>query len=243
VYSNNQFIVAFFALLWLADLGALIIVPFSASSTHIGPTKACIPIHVKFRWYVISAILHSAYDALVFVAISFRIVSHSMIGNDFGARMKSLVLGDGLPRLSKIVLQGGQMFYLFVTFYFVFLVVAHDFSSSTTSGLGIVVAILYVAPVPLFYKVAFVAPRLMLDSSMACRVFRGLKLGSIQDLEQYSAQSPMRFTTQNSSTMGGRSNEVGSHELKGHLAFASKVESEQETETKDDGSVVPSHWV
>jgi hypothetical protein len=49
-----------------------------------------------------------------------------------------------------------------------------------------VVVVLILAPVSEVYKIMFVIPHVALDSSMACRVFRGLKLGFIDDIEECS---------------------------------------------------------
>jgi hypothetical protein len=49
-----------------------------------------------------------------------------------------------------------------------------------------VVFVLIFAPVSEVYKIMFVIPHVALNSSMACRVFRGLKLGFIDDVEECS---------------------------------------------------------
>ena len=63
--------------------------------------------------------------------------------------------------------------YLFVLFYF----------SSAAISLDIVLAVMVLSPVSLVYQYMFLMPHLALDSAMACRVFRGVKLGCIQDAE------------------------------------------------------------
>jgi len=57
--------------------------------------------------------MHAIYDTLVFLAISFRILSYTVVGDTFEARVKSFFRGTGLPSLSRSILQGGQLYYLF----------------------------------------------------------------------------------------------------------------------------------
>jgi hypothetical protein len=57
--------------------------------------------------------MHAIYDTLVFLAISFRILSYTVVGDTFEARVKSFFRGTGLPNLSRSILQGGQLYYLF----------------------------------------------------------------------------------------------------------------------------------
>jgi hypothetical protein len=128
----------------------------------------------------------------------------------------------------------------------------YDLSFSTTAGLGIAVVILFLVPAPQIYKTAFVPPRLALDSAMACRVFRGLKLGLINDIDELTVESRSKALTTRSSTAGGSSNihELNSRDVKSpavrvELQVVSKTESsfqEQGNEIKVDGSVDPS-WV
>jgi hypothetical protein len=65
----------------------------------------------------------------------------------------------------------------------------HNFSSSATIPLAILTSVIFLAPVPQIYKVSLMAPHVALDSSMACRVFRGLKLGFIEEIDENSVQS------------------------------------------------------
>jgi hypothetical protein len=61
------------------------------------------------------------------------------------------------------------------------------FLSSAAISLDIVLVIMVFSPAPIIYKCMFVLPHLALDSSMACRVFRGIKLGYIKDDDDETA--------------------------------------------------------
>jgi hypothetical protein len=111
IYFDNKIVVAFFGVLWLAFSGTIFLWTFSMTMGHIGTTQKCILRSVKHR-VTASLLLHSAYDTLVFIAISLRIMSMA-----FSSRGKSLLLADGLPRLSRSLLLGGQLYYLFVFTY------------------------------------------------------------------------------------------------------------------------------
>jgi hypothetical protein len=62
----------------------------------------------------IPILVHAAFDTLVFLAISFRIMSFSIVGDTFSARMVSFFRGDGLSSLPRSLLFGGQAYYVFV---------------------------------------------------------------------------------------------------------------------------------
>jgi hypothetical protein len=62
--------------------------------------------------YVASAI----FDTLVFLAISWRLISTSIIGSaSWRDRLKSFVKGEGLLDLSKLLLRSGQFYYMWVS--------------------------------------------------------------------------------------------------------------------------------
>jgi hypothetical protein len=113
VYCNNKIITSFFGFLLIALVGTSFLIPLAPQVTHVGTTKRCITIGMA-RFGFVAALINFFLDTLVFVAISVRIVSHSVEGDTFRARMKSFMKGYGLPNLSKSLLQGGQLYYAFV---------------------------------------------------------------------------------------------------------------------------------
>ena len=139
VYSNSTIITAFFGFLWVATSGLSVLCPFSifadvspftaisrgkktypipypsssliAFIQHIGPTKRCILTAVR-SYVFVPVVLNAINDTLIFLAISYYIGSYTIVGASWGARAKSFFRADGLPRLSKALLQGGQLYYL-----------------------------------------------------------------------------------------------------------------------------------
>jgi tetrahydromethanopterin S-methyltransferase subunit C len=114
VYYHNRFITTFFGALLFALFGLSVLIPFTGRGEHIGTTQRCITTKLE-HFGALPVFLNSFMDTLIFVAISFRIISYSLVGDTFNARMRSFFRGAGLPSLSKSILQGGQLYYLFVT--------------------------------------------------------------------------------------------------------------------------------
>jgi hypothetical protein len=112
------------------------------------------------------------------------------------------------------------------------------------------VVVLNLGPVSEAYKLMFVIPRIALDSSMACLVFRGLKLGLIEDIN-YSVQSKsIRFVHNRPSMSGGHSdtlNPCGSRGPALRSELASKMEKclqeQGDDGSKRSGSAASSLWV
>jgi hypothetical protein len=189
---NHKIVTIFFGFLLFALFGLCFLFSIAAKSGHIGPTRYCIVTHFE-HYGSMPNLLHSIYDTLVFIAISLRIVSYSIVGDTFGARMRSFFRGAGLPSLSRSVLQGGQLYYLFVAIHLI-VDVYQCFSSSPTIGLNILLVVVILAPVSPAYLTMFIIPHIALGSAMACRVFRGLRLGLISDqVQQSTVQSTIHF--------------------------------------------------
>jgi hypothetical protein len=132
VYGNSRIATAFFGFLWVSMLGLSVLVPLSLDggvshsslinldqiayrwlyvNQHMGPTRRCIV--TKTRSYTsVPIVLNAVNDTLVFLAISFRIVSYTIVGESWGARARSFWSADGLPKLSRGLLQSGQLYYL-----------------------------------------------------------------------------------------------------------------------------------
>ena len=134
VFANSRAITAFFGFLWLATSGLSVLVPLSifgavgmsdcleyshrplfpilsAFIQHIGPTNRCIL--TATRSYVsLPFVVNAINDTLIFLAISYHIISYTIVGDTWRARAKSFFSADGLPKLSKSLLQSGQLYYL-----------------------------------------------------------------------------------------------------------------------------------
>jgi hypothetical protein len=103
----------FFGFLLFAVFCVSWIIPLGVEAAELGTTKMCFPTEIQ-SWASIPGFLNVAFDTLVFIAISYYIVSLSTVGDTFGARLRSFVRGDGLSTVTKSLLQGGQLYYLYV---------------------------------------------------------------------------------------------------------------------------------
>ena len=78
---------------------------------HIGPTNRCINTGIHAFGFV-PIVINAVNDTLIFVAISYKILTDTTLGDTWRARARSFYAANGLPRLSKALLQGGQLYYL-----------------------------------------------------------------------------------------------------------------------------------
>jgi hypothetical protein len=128
-------------------------------------------------------ILTAVNDTLVFLAISYRVVSSATVAGTWRARTRSFFTGEGLYHLSKTLLTSGQVYYLFVL-----LCCLRQYSNLTDTSVTIGVDIISVAFVfsqnfPESLRPVLVSTYFVLASAMACRVFRMVLLGVPPDLQ------------------------------------------------------------
>jgi hypothetical protein len=113
VYCKNRIVTIIFGFLLLAVTGVYLMVPIGIRATHIPGTERCIELPEK-TYYAAPGLVNAGYDTLVFIAISFRILSFSLAGENLSSRARSFFRGDGLTHLSQSLLKGGQLYYLYV---------------------------------------------------------------------------------------------------------------------------------
>ena len=179
VYFNNKIITTFFGFLLFSIFGSSLIMPIYLDAAHIKGTQRCM-LNIPNICYTLPSMLNTVFDTSVFVAISLRMASYCMVGDTLSTRIWSFLRGDGLPSLSKSLLQGGQLYYLFVIIVTQVADVILIFFCSVTIGSNIAVVVLTITSVPTFFKVMFTIPNITLESAMACLVFRGIRLGLIE---------------------------------------------------------------
>ncbi|KAF7334204.1 hypothetical protein MSAN_02381700 [Mycena sanguinolenta] len=160
VWHPNKIAYVVFSILWMAVLGAGITVPLGVGGAHIGPTMQCIAMTVGGS-VQLSVILPLINDTAIFLAINYRILAHTIVGNSFMARLRVFLGGKGLSTLSQALVQTGQHFYLIA-------VVTH-----------IVLLVLLKLPLSPLYHAMLASAALALINAMACLVFRRIKFGLI----------------------------------------------------------------
>lgn len=157
VWAGNQWVISISTVLWVLDWGSEVVVPTGVRAAHIPNTRYCIDSRLK-PYVLLGGIFPVVFDTFVFLAISYKIIiMHSTL--DVRISWNTLVSGKALPRLSRAILKGGQQYYLI------------------NIGIYIIVLILLGLPsVPPVYQNMFAFPSVSLSASMACRVYRNIKL-------------------------------------------------------------------
>lgn len=203
IFIGSKWVIRFFALLWLANLGAVIAVPFALSSAHIGPTSFCMNTGVK-SWTAVTLIITAINDTLVFAFVSYVLIT-TTTSTPPGIKnaAKAFFMGKDLPEISRVLLQGGQQYYLYVLIHMFFTPL--NSISSMTVGVNVFTMVLKVIPsVPPIYRAMFSSPNLALENSMACRVYRNIKFGISRD-PPIPSLNPPHNSNSNSNTGRSRS--------------------------------------
>ncbi|KAJ6461051.1 hypothetical protein C8R45DRAFT_1220943 [Mycena sanguinolenta] len=161
VWHPNKIVYVVFFILLLAIPSASMTAPLGVRAAHIGPTMQCITTSVPANVEV-SAIIPLINDTAIFFAITYRLLSNTIVADSLWGRLRLFFRGEGLFALSGALLQSGQHFYLVA-------VAAH-------LVLLIAVKLPQFSPV---YHAVFTVPGLSLINAMACLVFRRIKFGRI----------------------------------------------------------------
>jgi hypothetical protein len=163
IWNNSKIVTASFGVLWLGILATAALVPLAVDGVHIGTTQRCI--NTAVRVYVTAPIFLTAFnDTLVFITISVRIVAFTCAGDTWRMKFKSFANGDGLSRLSTGLLQNGQGCYF------------------ATVGTSLIMSAIALSPsIPPIYRPMLAFLSIVVENSMACRVFRNVKLGYIEN--------------------------------------------------------------
>jgi len=111
LYKNNKYVVAFFALCWLAVLALSIVVPMGTTGMQIKNTAYCVQLNFK-PYAIIGAIAPAVHDALIFVATAWAFLRNSYMEPNLKNSYNVIVLGKHLPAFSKSLLRDGQLYIL-----------------------------------------------------------------------------------------------------------------------------------
>jgi hypothetical protein len=150
------------------------------SVEHIPYTRRCTE-GVAHSYTLVPVIMTALNDTLVYIAISYRLATISMVSSTWRARAKSFFTGEGLHHLSKALLESGQVYYLSVAYSVVLLKLADPYTSVT---IGVAIASVYFLLSPSASgetKATFGSVYFPLASAMTCRVYRAVLLGIITE--------------------------------------------------------------
>ncbi|KIM88413.1 hypothetical protein PILCRDRAFT_3403 [Piloderma croceum F 1598] len=198
VYNNSRIITAFFGLLWMAISGLSVLILLGVTRDRIPYTQRCTEGPTP-KYSTVPIIVTAVNDTLVFLAISYRMISSAMVSSTWKARAKSFITGDGLLHLSKALLKSGQVYYF------------------ATIGVAISMTALIFAPgIPGTMKPVLGSVYFALSGTMACRVYRELLLGTLIDPQ---------LNTTNIVSFYGAASDIRDHDASSHDCSLSRCSS------------------
>lgn len=172
-------------LLWMGTCITMAFTVVDAKTTHVPGTKYC-AYTVANETLLANGVVFLGFDTFVFLAISHKIASSHLDVDvvERGIKWRTVLWGRTLPRLSRVVIRGGQKYYLWVFFkaleFFSLMLITPLYR--ITLCLQVPVLVLTAMPsVSPNVKLMVTFPLGCLAASMACRVFRNLKMSDTQD--------------------------------------------------------------
>jgi len=175
LYAESRIVIYSFWGLYIANVAVSILVPIGSRSAPIATTGYCV--NESIQHYVAAvAFMSLAFDTSVFSFVSYKIATeHGKPGRR--VTLRTLITGEAFPRLSKAILQGGQQYYLL------------------TVILNILVSVLIATPsIPPIYEATFSIPDIAVTSSMACRVYRNLRMtGGDSESKAVETNTDLKF--------------------------------------------------
>ncbi|KAF4618686.1 hypothetical protein D9613_009933 [Agrocybe pediades] len=158
MYEGNRLVVGFFSFMWFAVLAGSITPTIGVNATRIGSTNYCV--NLGLAPYVSAAcIVPFINDTLTFLATSWKLWQNAHVPQSIHNNVQVMVFGHHLPSFSKALLKDGQAYYL------------------TTISLNLVTIALFFCNTSAVYKAFFGVPNVVLMNSMACHVYRNVRLG------------------------------------------------------------------
>ena len=109
VFYGSKPVISLFSILWLSTFASFPSI-FAIKSHSIGPTNYCIvqnAPHLVSLAFTVTVV----FDTLVFLAITFRIIFDSPV-QGWKARLGLFFNGKNIDRISKALLQTGQVYYM-----------------------------------------------------------------------------------------------------------------------------------
>ncbi|KAL4246742.1 hypothetical protein ABKN59_009064 [Abortiporus biennis] len=180
IFRSTPWIIYVFYILWLGIVGSAISIPvaFIDAGVNLGPTKYCITKDQKFT-LSIPIILLAAFDTVLFFSTAIRLsMGYGVVQDNWKAKLKAFMKGEGLGHFSRRLLRSGQLYFLVAAIVNVISMV----DSLDTS-------------IPDVVRSIFAVPNAAILNAMATRVYRNTKLGLIQDPPHLTAQPTSRLTT------------------------------------------------
>lgn len=112
LYYGQPLVVYPFTAYWATLSILTLAVPFFFGDTHVHPTHYCSFERVG-TYGAVGAIAAASYDTMLFVAVTFKLISNSMNNT---AKTLSVVLTPhrGMGRISRQLLAGNEQYFMYV---------------------------------------------------------------------------------------------------------------------------------
>ncbi|KDR73194.1 hypothetical protein GALMADRAFT_724171 [Galerina marginata CBS 339.88] len=163
MYLGNNVVIVFFFFMWLAVIGGSLTPTQGLFGTNIGTTKYCLNSHLE-PYVAAACIIPFVNDTLVFCATSWRLMQNSYVDTTIKNGVSVMVFGRHLPSFPRSLLQDGQAYYL------------------TTITLNLVTSCMFFnLSIPVVYRSFIGVPNIVLMNSMACHVYRNVRLGAYRE--------------------------------------------------------------
>ncbi|KAJ3479089.1 hypothetical protein NLI96_g9302 [Meripilus lineatus] len=190
VFHKSRYTQFVFVFLWLTVLAGSLFQPscvkFANIPLPIG--NFCVPITVNM-YCATTSVTVMVFDTTVFLAISGRLLLYTL-AESWSGRIRLFFSGNGIPRLSKMLMRSGQQYYLISALVNI-AAVALLFAPSLQLRPGL--------------RSLGIVPSLVIHNIMACRVYREVKLGLLSNTgnsHQYASMNV--YSSSRPSTLGAR---------------------------------------
>ncbi|KAF7974608.1 hypothetical protein HWV62_11572 [Athelia sp. TMB] len=182
VYMQSKSITIFFTTLWLVNIAMVILANTKLSIEHV-PYAPAYCTNVGATYFSLPSISSFINDTSVFLAISYRLASEAATERTWRSWVQSVVRGKDLYNISRALLQSGQMYYLCAS------AVLSRFEPSDLISVRSATILFFFLNLVIMEsprlgsvtRYSLVNMYIAFTNIMACRVFRGIALGVMED--------------------------------------------------------------
>ncbi|KAK7443996.1 hypothetical protein VKT23_015394 [Stygiomarasmius scandens] len=172
VYVGHRLVRITFLVMWLAVVGSCFLAFFIVGSLKNTERiiSSCLLVEKGIITGLLIAIIAMVHDTAVFLAIGYqmyrcsRLTDHSTVGPVVKFFLQARSATDGMPPLIKCLIQDGQLYYLISLFWEVLIIV-----------------LLIMPSIGPYYRCFMLPAHLVIVNSIACTVFRNVKLGKFRE--------------------------------------------------------------